>query len=78
MANVTADAKKAILKTIESGNNLSASIRYPMPEAMQTEMQTNENIAVVFLGFMNPRKDGSVLYSIPKIISMGKSSRNCT
>jgi hypothetical protein len=40
------------------------------------EVKANEAIAEVFLGLMNPRKDGSVLYSIPKIISIGKSNHN--
>jgi hypothetical protein len=64
------------LKIIESGNNLYAIIRYPRPETIHIEIQTNENIAEVFLGLMNLRIDGSVLYSIPKIISAGKSSHN--
>jgi hypothetical protein len=62
-----------MLKIIENGNNLSAIIIYPRPETIQIEIQTNENIAEVFLGLMNPRKDGNVLYSIPKIISTGNS-----
>jgi len=46
------------------------------PEMIQIEMKNSEAIAEFFLGLMNPRKDGSVLYSIPKIISIGKSSHN--
>jgi hypothetical protein len=40
------------------------------------EMKNREATAEFFFGLMNPRKDGSVLYSIPKIMSIGKSSHN--
>jgi hypothetical protein len=46
------------------------------PEIIQIEMKNSEEIAEFLLGLMNPRKDGSVLYSIPKIMSTGKSSHN--
>jgi hypothetical protein len=46
------------------------------PKIMHMKMKTNEAIAEVFLGLMNPRKAGSVLYSIPKIMSTGKSNHN--
>jgi len=65
-----------VLKIIESGNALSLNIIYTSPETIQIEMQTKHNIAEVFFGLMKPRKDGSVLYSIPKIINTGKSSHN--
>jgi len=45
------------------------------PEIIQIQMETSEVIAEAFLGLMNPRKDGSVLYSIPKIMSTGKSNQ---
>jgi hypothetical protein len=76
LQNVTTDANKAILKIMESGNNLSAITRFARPEIMVIEMLTNDDLADISLGLMNPRKDGSVLYSIPKIINIGKSSHN--
>jgi len=65
-----------MLKIIDSGNILSPIRRCPRPATKQIEMQTKENIAEVFFGLMKPRKDGNVLYSIPKIINIGKSSHN--
>jgi len=57
-------------------HDIFVSITDTKPKIMQIEMETNEAVAEVFLGLMNPRKAGSVLYSIPKIMSIGKSSHN--
>jgi len=65
-----------MLKIIDSGNILSPIRRCTRPATKQIVMQTKENIAEVFFGRMKPRKDGNVLYSIPKIINIGKSSHN--
>jgi hypothetical protein len=46
------------------------------PKIMQIEIEANEAIAKVFRGLIYPRKDGNVLYSIPKIMSIGKNSHN--
>ncbi len=67
-----------MLKITERNNEITVDITDTKPEIIQIEMETNETIAEAFLGLMNPRKDGSVLYSIPKIISTGKSSHNST
>jgi hypothetical protein len=76
LANANAEANKVVLKINENGNTISLNIGYTSAETIQIEMQTKHNIAEVFFGLMKPRKDGSVLYSIPKIISTGKSSHN--
>jgi hypothetical protein len=47
-----------------------------MPKMIQIETKINEATPNLFLGLTNPRKDGSVLYCIPKIISTGKSNHN--
>jgi hypothetical protein len=45
---------------------------------MQIDINMNEISAKVFLGLIYPRNDGNVLYSIPKIMSVGKSNHNKT
>ena len=43
---------------------------------MQIDIKINETSAKVFRGLIYPRNDGKVLYSIPKIMSNGKSNHN--
>lgn len=75
MANIKADANNVKLKIIES-NNVSRKIKDATPEITQIDIRTNETTAKVLRGLIYPRKDGNVLYSIPKIMSNGKNSHN--
>jgi hypothetical protein len=76
VANNNTDANNVTLKITESNNDIFVDITDTKPEIIQIDIETNEAIARAFLGLMNPRKAGSVLYSIPKIMSIGKSSHN--
>jgi len=45
-----------------------------IPKIKAAIRDNKEIIPSLFLGLMNPKNDGNVLYSIPKIIIMGNNN----
>jgi hypothetical protein len=73
---VITDVKNIMLKIDWRAGICVSNIIERKPMITQLKVRINEERPMILRGLMNPRNHGSVLYSIPNIMTIGNSNHN--